>query len=48
MGVRGHTATTESELAGALDTALEYRGPSLVDVRVDAAGYAETLKAVRG
>jgi len=48
MGVRGHTVTTEGELASALETALQHRGPSLIDVRVDSGGYPAILHAVRG
>jgi len=47
-GVRGFAAATPDALAGAMKAAMAHRGPSLVDVRVDASGYAALLRAIRG
>ena len=48
FGAAAHVASTEAELTCALDRALAHRGPSLIEARVDPAGYAETIRAVRG
>lgn len=48
FGARGFRAGTEAELAAALDAAFAHDGPSLVDVRVDPAGYQTQLQAMRG
>ena len=48
VGVRGHAASTEEELAAAIAAALVHDGPSLIDVQVDPAGYPAILKAMRG
>ena len=44
----GHVATTEEELDRAVEAALAYRGPSLIDARIDPSTYPEMLRAVRG
>jgi acetolactate synthase-1/2/3 large subunit len=43
-----HAATTERELRDAIERALSHRGPTLIDCRIDPAGYDDTLRAVRG
>jgi len=48
LGVAGHVATTEGELERALARALDHRGPSLIEARIDPGTYDETLRAVRG
>ncbi|MBZ5560696.1 MAG: hypothetical protein LAO77_25870 [Acidobacteriia bacterium] len=48
FGAAAHVASTEAELTRALTRALGHRGPSLLEVKVDPAGYPETLRAVRG
>lgn len=48
LGCRGFRAADEASLAAALDAAFAHDGPSLVDVRVDPAGYMKQLQAMRG
>jgi thiamine pyrophosphate-dependent acetolactate synthase large subunit-like protein len=48
MGVRGFRAADEAEYRVALRAALAHDGPSLIDVRVDPAGYLAQLQAMRG
>ncbi len=48
MGVAAWTAGTEDALERALDAALEHRGPSLIDARIDPDGYGDTLRVIRG
>jgi acetolactate synthase-1/2/3 large subunit len=48
VGAPAHLARTESELERALGQALEYRGPSLIEAKIDPSTYPETLRAVRG
>ncbi|MDE3155677.1 MAG: thiamine pyrophosphate-binding protein [Acidobacteriota bacterium] len=48
MGVPGWTARTADELADGLDRALALAGPSLIDARINAEVYPQTLRAVRG
>ncbi|OLC44486.1 MAG: hypothetical protein AUH43_18600 [Acidobacteria bacterium 13_1_40CM_65_14] len=48
FGMPAHVATTEAELERALLEALEHRGPSLIDARIDPSTYPETLRAIRG
>lgn len=48
LGARGFRAADETTLAEALDAAFACDGPSLVDVQVDPAGYAQQLQAMRG
>lgn len=48
LGAAAERATDESELERALAKALEHRGPTLIEARVDPRTYAETLRAVRG
>jgi len=43
-----HVATTEEELEAATKAALAYRGPSLIDARIDPSTYPEMLRVVRG
>ncbi|HEV8346701.1 MAG TPA: thiamine pyrophosphate-binding protein [Vicinamibacterales bacterium] len=47
-GMPGHVATTEAELGRALSAALDARGPSLIDARIDPSTYSATLRAIRG
>ncbi len=48
FGVAAHFAGTEAQLERALAQALDHRGPSLVEARIDPATYPDTLRAVRG
>jgi len=48
VGVSSFFATTEDEVARAVAEAVAADGPSLIEVRVDASGYGEILRAVRG
>ncbi len=48
FGVRGFRASDEPEYRTALREALAHDGPSLIDVRVDPAGYSAQLQAMRG
>ena len=48
VGMPGHVATTEGELERALSQALDAKGPSLIDARIDPSAYADTLRAIRG
>lgn len=48
LGMSGHVATTEAELERALSQALDERGPSLIDARIDPSSYSDALRAIRG
>lgn len=48
LGVRSHVADNERRLNDALTQALDHRGPSLIEARVNPSAYADTLRAVRG
>lgn len=48
LGGRGYRAQSLSEYGSALLEALQGNGPALIDVFVDAGGYSEQLKALRG
>jgi acetolactate synthase-1/2/3 large subunit len=48
FGMAAHVATTDAELERALLEALERRGPSLIDARIDPSTYPDTLRAIRG
>jgi acetolactate synthase-1/2/3 large subunit len=48
LGVAAHLADSERQLDRALADALDHRGPSLIEARVDPRAYADTLRAVRG
>jgi len=48
VGVSSFFATTEDEVARAVAEAVVAPGPSLIEARVDASGYSEILRAVRG
>ena len=48
FGATGFRASTEAEYITALDAAFALKGPSLIDVTVDPAGYAAQLQAMRG
>ena len=48
FGATGFRASTEAEYIAALDAAFALKGPSLIDVTVDPAGYAAQLQAMRG
>jgi acetolactate synthase-1/2/3 large subunit len=48
MGCLGFSVQTVAEYRAALDAALAAPGPSLIDVRIDAAGYPGQLAAARG
>jgi acetolactate synthase-1/2/3 large subunit len=48
LGGLGFSVHNEAEYAQALQTALDADGPCLIDVQIDASGYAHQLKAMRG
>jgi len=48
LGAAAERAADESELQRALARALEYRGPTVIEARIDPGTYADTLRAVRG
>ena len=48
VGAAAHCAATEAELKRALRRALAYRGPTVIEARIDPGTYGETLRAVRG
>jgi acetolactate synthase-1/2/3 large subunit len=48
FGAAAHVASTESELERALAQALDHRGPSLIEARIDPSTYGETLHTIRG
>jgi acetolactate synthase-1/2/3 large subunit len=48
MGVAAHLARDETELDRAVGRALDHRGPSLIEAKIDPATYSETLRVVRG
>ncbi|MCA3310314.1 MAG: thiamine pyrophosphate-binding protein [Roseomonas sp.] len=48
FGAAGFRASTEAEYITALDAAFAHKGPSLIDVTVNPAGYAAQLQAMRG
>ncbi|WP_439579654.1 thiamine pyrophosphate-dependent enzyme [Elioraea sp.] len=48
LGCAGFTVATVAAYRAALDAALAVPGPAVIDVRIDAAGYPEQLRAARG
>jgi thiamine pyrophosphate-dependent acetolactate synthase large subunit-like protein len=48
LGGLGFSVHNEAEYAQALQTAFDADGPCLIDVQIDASGYAHQLKAMRG
>jgi acetolactate synthase I/II/III large subunit len=48
MGGHGYNVETIQEYEQALAEALHVRGPALIDVAVDASGYSDQLRAMRG
>jgi acetolactate synthase-1/2/3 large subunit len=48
LGCRGETVADVAGYRAALDAALAAPGPALIDVRIDAGGYAAQLAAARG
>jgi acetolactate synthase-1/2/3 large subunit len=48
LGGLGFSVHNEIEYTQALKTALDANGPCLIDVQIDASGYAHQLKAMRG
>jgi len=48
LGGLGFSVHNEEEYAVALQTALNAGGPCLIDVQIDASGYAHQLKTMRG
>jgi acetolactate synthase-1/2/3 large subunit len=48
VGARGYAASSEVQLRGAVAAALDYDGPSVIDVRVDGDAYGDIMQAVRG
>lgn len=48
LGGLGFLVHNEAEYTQALQTALDANGPCLIDVQIDASGYAQQLKAMRG
>ena len=48
LGCRSWRIDANENLAAALDAAFSHDGPSLIDVTIDPAGYADQLAALRG
>ncbi len=48
MGGRGYCVETIESYTHALSEALQSDGPALIDVTIDASGYSDQLKALRG
>jgi acetolactate synthase-1/2/3 large subunit len=48
LGGFGFSVHNEADYKQALQTALDANGPCLIDVQIDASGYAHQLKAMRG
>jgi acetolactate synthase-1/2/3 large subunit len=48
VGICGWSVESEEAFAAALTAALRLDGPTLIDARVDASGYSDIVKAVRG
>ena len=48
LGVAGFAAGTEDGLGRAIEQAIECRGPSLIEARIDRSNYGETLRVIRG
>jgi acetolactate synthase I/II/III large subunit len=48
FGARGFVARDEHELEQALELAAAYRGPSVIEARIDAGPFGPALKAIRG
>jgi acetolactate synthase-1/2/3 large subunit len=48
VGMAGFRASSEDELARAIDEAVRGEGPSLIDVTIDRSNYGQVLKAIRG
>lgn len=48
LGCRGFRVGPDERLEPTLGTALSERGPALIDVQIDPAGYADQLSALRG
>jgi acetolactate synthase-1/2/3 large subunit len=48
LGMPGVVADTEEALGRAVEQAHEYRGPSLIEARIDRSNYGETLRVIRG
>lgn len=48
FGVAGFHASSESELAHAIEQARAHDGPSLIEAKIDRSNYGRMLKAIRG
>jgi acetolactate synthase I/II/III large subunit len=48
FGLAGFAATSETELADAIDRATAFDGPSLIDARIDRSNYGALMTAIRG
>jgi len=48
FGAAGFQASSESELAAAIEKARRHDGPSLIDAKIDRSNYGRMLKAIRG
>jgi acetolactate synthase-1/2/3 large subunit len=48
FGASAQSAATEIELERAITRALTYRGPSMIEARIDPGTYSETLHTIRG
>jgi acetolactate synthase-1/2/3 large subunit len=48
FGVAGFVASTENELAAAIDQAKAHDGPSLIEATIDRSNYGVMLRAIRG
>jgi acetolactate synthase-1/2/3 large subunit len=48
FGAKGFAAATEADYIASLDAAFAHKGPSLINVMVNPAGYSAQLQAMRG
>jgi acetolactate synthase-1/2/3 large subunit len=48
LGAAAHLVLTERELECALALAVDHRGPTVIEAKIDPSTYPETLRAVRG
>jgi len=48
MGIRSVGVATEAELRAALNDAIAFQGPTVLDIRVDPAAYPLIMNAIRG
>jgi len=48
FGARGLSASSEAELALAIETAAKHDGPTVIEAKIDRSNYGRMLKAIRG